>query len=761
MQSHIMKKLFIILPFMASCLAVGAAAGASPEDLFVEELLAKMTLEEKIGQMNQRCSQWEMTGPAPQADNAQQLLNDLKQGRVGSMLNVVGCEATRKAQQLAVENSRLGIPLIFGYDVIHGYKTMFPIPLAEAASWDPELARLSASIAAKEAAASGLHWTFAPMVDVGRDPRWGRVMEGAGEDAFLGAAFAEARVRGFQGDALDDALTVAACAKHFAGYAFAEAGRDYNSVNIGGETLHNVVLPPFHAASDAGVATFMNAFNSIDGLPCTASAYLQRVLLKGSWGFDGFVVSDWDSIGELVAHGAAADDREAALRAATGGSDMDMEAHAYIYQLKGLVESGELDEQLIDDAVRRILRIKYRLGLFDDPYRYCDEARESSLILTEEHKAAARLVARESMVLLKNENGILPLGDGVKSIAVIGPLADEKDSPLGNWRAQAVSGSAVSLLEGVRAAAGEGVQVLYAKGCDYITSSRGFGNIVSFNEDDRSGFTEAVSIAQQADVVLLAIGEDAFQSGEGRSQSDITLKGLQNELFEAVLQANPQLVVVLMTGRPVVIPEIAVKAPAIVEAWQAGSEAGNAMADVLFGTCNPSGKLPMSFPRSVGQIPLYYNYKNTGRPAGADDYPFWSHYNDIPNSPLYPFGYGLSYTTFTYSDLKLDRPEIKAGETLRVCVTLTNSGAVKGKEVVQLYIRDEVATYARPVKELKGFRKMELEPGESREVCFDLGPDELGYFFPDGSYVVEPGRFQVMVGGSSAETVGTSFMMKK
>ena len=755
------KKLLLIMVLAVSGLVVTSATGgeASKEDQFVESLLAKMTLDEKIGQMNQRCGQWEMTGPAPESGNAQQLLNDIKQGQVGSMLNVVGAEATRNAQQLAVESSRLGIPLIFGYDVIHGYKTMFPIPLGEAASWDPELAKLSASIAAQESAASGLHWTFAPMVDVGRDARWGRVMEGAGEDTCLGAAFARARVQGFQGRSLSDEQTVAACAKHFAGYAFAEAGRDYNSVELGGETLHNVVLPPFRAAADAGAATFMNAFNTIDGLPCTANRYLQRTLLKGAWGFDGFVVSDWNSVGEIVYHGAAADMREAVLRAAGAGSDMDMEGQGYRYHLKSLVESGELDKEVIDDAVRRILRIKYRLGLFDDPYRYCSEEREQTRIYTVENREAARKVARESMVLLKNEGQILPVGIGVKSIAVIGPLADDKDSPLGNWRAQAQGSSAVSLLEGVRAAVGDEVTVHYAKGCDLVSGPRGFGNIVSFNKDDRSGFADAVSAAQKSDIVLLAIGEDAFQSGEGRSQSDITLKGLQNELFEAVRSANSNVVVVLMTGRPVVIPEIADKAPAILETWHAGSEAGNAMADVLFGKTNPSGKLPMSFPRSVGQIPIYYNYKNTGRPSGADNYPFWSHYNDCPNTPLYPFGFGLSYTTFDYSDLKLDRQGINKGDAVQVSVTLTNTGAVKGQEVVQLYIRDEVATYARPVKELKGFRKVELKPGESKEVIFTLGPNELGYFFPDGTYVVEPGRFKVMVGGSSNETIDASFVM--
>jgi len=756
-----MKTSFVLLCVMVSGLGASAvpAENGSREDLFVDDLLGKMTLEEKIGQMNQRCGLWEMTGPAPTNQDSQILLDDLKQGRVGSMLNVVGAEATRNAQKLAVENSRLGIPLIFGYDVIHGYRTMFPIPLGEAASWDPELARRSASIAAEEAAAAGLHWTFAPMVDVGHDARWGRVMEGAGEDAYLGSAFARARVQGFQGEDLSGDHTIAACAKHFAGYAFAEAGRDYNAADIGGDTLHNIVLPPFIAAADAGVSTFMNSFSTIDAMPATASSYLQRTLLKGQWGFDGFVVSDWDSIGELVYHGIASDRNEAALRAIKGGSDMDMEGQSYLQNLKALVESGKVDEKSIDDAVRRILRIKYRLGLFDDPYRYCNEERESSTLLTSGHLEAARTVARESMVLLKNKNRILPIRKEVESIAVIGPLADDKDTPLGNWRAQAVPNSAISLLEGIEAAAGKEITIHFAKGCDYVTSERGFGKVLAFNETDRSGFADAVDAAAQSDIVLLAIGEDAYQSGEGRSQTDITLKGLQKELFEKVYNANSNVVVVLMTGRPVVIPEIAEKAAAILETWHAGSEAGNAMADVLFGQCNPSGKLPMSFPRSVGQIPIYYNQKNTGRPEGTHSAPFWSHYNDSSNTPLYPFGYGLSYTTFTYSDLKLDQSEIKAGDAVQVTVTVTNSGRVKGKEVVQLYIRDEVAAYARPVKELRGFRKVELEPGASREVSFSLGPDELGYFRPDGTYLLEPGTFKIMAGGSSADTIDTLLMM--
>ncbi|MCU4175191.1 beta-glucosidase BglX [Carboxylicivirga sp. N1Y90] len=754
-------KYFIVLTVFALVALSGCSSGGnqnSEEDRFIEDLLSKMTLDEKIGQLNQHTSRWEMTGPAPKADNTQELFENIKAGKVGSMLNVIGAEATREAQKLAVENSRLGIPMIFGYDVIHGQKTMFPIPLAEAAAWDPELAKLSASIAAKEASAQGLHWTFGPMVDVGRDARWGRVMEGAGEDPYLASIISVARINGFQGDNLDDVATIAACAKHFAGYGFSEAGRDYNAVDLSRESLYNLVLPTFKASTEAGVATFMNAFNTIDGEPCTASDALMRDLLKGEWGFDGFVVSDWNSIGEMMEHGAAADLKESALRAIQGGCDMDMEALAYITHLQELVEEGKVDEKLIDDAVRRILRIKYRLGLFDDPYKYSDVEREKNSIYTEEHREASRKVARESIVLLKNDEAVLPISDKVKSIAVIGPLADDKDSPLGNWRAQAVANTAVSLLEGVEASVAPSVKVNYAKGCDLSIGKRTFPDFMTFNETDRSGFKAAVKAAKKSDLVLLAIGEDCFQSGEGRSQTDIGLRGLQKELFDAVYAVNKNIVVVLMNGRPLAIPDVAVKAQAIVEAWHGGTEAGHAIADVLFGRYNPSGKLPMTFPRNVGQVPIYYNYKSTGRPtAEQPGQALWSCYTDSPNTPLYPFGYGLSYTNFHYSDFKLDKSSMSVNDELMCSVTISNNGSVDGKEVVQLYIQDLAAKYARPVKELKGFEKIELAVGESKELHFSLTQKELGYYMPNGQYVVEPGKFKVFVGGNSVETQELEF----
>ncbi len=539
-------------------------AGDTEIEKKVEELLSKMTLDEKIGQMNQYTSQWELTGPAPGNVDSAAFYKMVIDGKIGSMLNVTGVVATEKIQRLAVDSSRLGIPLILGYDVIHGYKTMFPIPLGETASWEPELAKLSSKIAAKEASAAGLHWTFAPMVDIARDARWGRIMEGAGEDPFLGAKFAAARVHGFQGDDLSAENTIAACTKHFAAYGFAEAGRDYNTVDISEQTLQNIVLPPFKATVDAGVATFMNSFNTLNGMPATSSVHLQRDLLKGDWGFDGFVVSDWGSIGEIINHGVAANKKEAAFKAITAGSDMDMEANVYIQELKGLVEEGIVEKSLVDDAVRRILRIKFRLGLFDDPYKYCNPQRETEDILSEDNLTVARDAAKRSIVLLKNEGNLLPLSKSGGKIAVIGELAESKDVPLGSWRAQAVTNSAVSLVEGIQNAV-EGSNVVFAKGPDYVSVPRSFTTELKFNTTDRSGISQAKSVATSADVVVIALGEDCFQTGEGRSQTDISLKGLQQELLEEVYKVNKNVVVVLMNGRPLPITWMAENVPAILK----------------------------------------------------------------------------------------------------------------------------------------------------------------------------------------------------
>ncbi|MBP1603969.1 MAG: bglX [Acidobacteria bacterium] len=756
-----MKRLLVaglLAPALVVCSA-GAQGLLNPAtEKKIDALLGQMTLEEKIGQLNQYSSPFDMTGPAPSQGAQKRAYDQIRSGLVGSMLNVTGAEATRKAQQLAVENSRLKIPLIFGYDVIHGYKTIFPIPLGEAASWDPAAVERSARIAATEAAAAGLHWTFGPMVDVARDARWGRIMEGSGEDPFLGSQMAAARVRGFQGKDLAAVDTIAACAKHYAAYGFAEAGRDYNTVDISESTLRNVVLPPFKAAADAGAATFMNSFNEIGGIPATASVHLQREILKGEWGFKGFVVSDWGSIGEMVPHGFSDDLAHAAQQAIAAGSDMDMESRAYVAHLAGLVKSGKVDVKLINEAVRRVLRVKYALGLFDDPYRYSDAGRERAATMTPEHLAAAREVARKSIVLLKND-GLLPLDKTVRSIAVIGPLADDKDSPLGNWRGQGAANSAVSLLEGVKAAVSPATRVLYAEGAKLVTGPRNFSAPSVYNTTDRSGLPAAVEAARAADVVLLAIGEDAYQSGEGRSQADIGLKGLQDELVRAVVEANKRVVVVLMSGRPLTIGHVADAVPALVESWLLGSQSGHAIADVLFGDYSPSGRLPVSFPRHVGQEPLYYGHKNTGRP-GPESSVTWSHYTDVANDPLYPFGFGLSYTTFSYSEPKLSATEIGRDGRLTVSVTVTNTGKRAGTEVAQLYVRDLVGSVTRPVKELKGFERIDLLAGQAREVTFTITAADLAFYTARGRWEAEPGAFRVFVGGNSRDLKEASFSLR-
>ncbi len=763
---HAVAAVTLLVGLFAACApeqspppAAGEQALVNPAtEKRIDALLAQMTLEEKVGQLNQYSSPFDMTGPPPSEGAQKTAYDQIRGGLVGSMLNVTGAEATRKAQQLAVENSRLKIPLIFGYDVIHGYKTIFPLPLAEAASWDPAAVERSARIAAIEAAAAGLHWTFGPMVDVSRDARWGRIMEGSGEDPFLGSQMAAARVRGFQGKSLADVDTIAACAKHYAAYGFAEAGRDYNTVDISESTLRNVVLPPFKAAADAGVATFMNSFNEIGGIPATASVHLQREILKGEWGFTGFVVSDWGSIGEMVPHGYAENLAQGAEQAITAGSDMDMESRAYVQHLTELVTSDKVDIKLVDDAVRRVLRVKFALGLFDDPYRYSDAAREQAVTLTPASLAEARDVARRSIVLLKND-GVLPLDKTVRSIAVIGPLADDKDSPLGNWRGQGAANSAVSLLEGVKAAVSPSTRVLYAEGAKLVTGPRDFSSPSVYNTSDRSGFAAAVAAARAADVVLLAIGEDAYQTGEGRSQADLGLKGLQDELLKAVVAANKRVVVVLMNGRPLAIGHVAEAVPALVEAWLLGSQSGHAIADVLFGDYNPSGKLPVSFPRLVGQEPLYYAHKNTGRP-GPDSSVTWSHYTDVPNDALYPFGFGLSYTSLACSEPRLSATEIGRDGQLRVSVTVTNAGARAGAEIVQLYVRDLVGSVTRPVKELKGFQRVELAPGQAQEVTFTITASDLAFYTARGQWEAEPGTFTVFVGGNSRDVKEASFTLR-
>ncbi|HOZ74382.1 MAG TPA: beta-glucosidase BglX [Flavobacterium sp.] len=725
----------------------------------VDSILKLMTLEEKIGQMNQYNGFWDVTGPAPKDGQAAQKYEHIKKGWVGSMLNVTGVKDIKALQKIAVEQTKRHIPLIFGYDVVHGYQTISPIPLAEAASWDLQAIERSAQIAAEEAAAVGLNWTFAPMVDITRDARWGRVMEGAGEDVYLGSKIAYARVKGFQGNDFKTAKTILACAKHFAAYGFAEAGRDYNTADIGESTLRNVIFPPFQASIDAGVRTFMNSFNEIDGIPATGSAYLQRNILKGEWRFDGFVVSDWGSIGEMMNHGYAKDGKQAAELAAKAGSDMDMESYLYVAHLAQLVREGKVKESVIEDAARRILRVKFELGLFENPYRYCDEAREKATVGKAEFREGVLDMAKKSIVLLKNENGLLPLPQSGKKIALIGALAADKSSPLGSWRGASKDGTAVSVQEGLQKYTGN--VLTYAKGADVAIGNNVFAKEVKLNMTDKSGFDEAIAVAKSADVVIMVLGEIGFQTGEGRSRVTLGLPGVQQVLLETIYKANPNIVLVLNNGRPLVIPWAAKNIPAIVEAWQLGTEAGNAIAQVLYGDYNPSGKLPMGFPRNEGQLPLYYSHKNTGRPTlPAPDEVFWSHYGDEANTALYPFGYGLSYTTFEYSNLKLSSNSFTADGKIDVSVELRNTGKVTGKEVVQMYLRDLVGSSTRPIRELKGFELVELKAGESKTITFTIDRKMIEYYSANRKWEAEPGDFKVFIGGDSQATLAADFEFK-
>ena len=698
----------------------------------IDSLLARMTLEEKLGQLNQLS-----------VDNqpSTEQLELVRKGLVGSFLNLTGAAATRDAQHIAVTESRLRIPLIFGHDVIHGYRTIFPIPLGEAASWDPEAVEAAARVAAREAAAAGVHWTFAPMVDIARDPRWGRIAEGSGEDPYLGSAMAAARVRGFQGADPRAPDAVLATVKHFAAYGGAEGGRDYNTVDLSERTLREVYLPPYHAALDAGAATVMTSFNEIGGIPSTASPWLMTTLLRREWGFRGFVVSDWTAVAELLNHGVAGTRADAGKLALEAGVDMDMVSRIYVNDLPALVRAGRIPMAVVNEAVRRVLRAKAALGLFDDPYHGATPERERAALLAPEHRQLARRVAEEAIVLLKNDAQLLPLGSRVRTVAVIGLLADDKVSALGSWPGRGDPRDAVTPLEGIKARAGS-VSVLYAKGCGITDTAT-------------AGFADAVAAAKQADVAVLLLGEAGDMSGEAASRANIDLPGVQPQLLEAIHATGTPIVLVVMSGRPLTIPWAAEHVPAIVESWFLGVETGPALAAVLFGDVSPSGKLPATFPRSVGQIPLYYNHKNTGRPTGPDKYT--SKYTDLPVTPLFPFGHGLSYTTFGYSDLRLSAPRIAPAGTLRVSVTVTNTGAREGAEVVQLYVHDEVASVTRPVRTLAGFRRVSLKPGEARTVDFQLTSKELGLYNKDMKFVVEPGKFRVYVGGSSVGGLEAEF----
>ena len=715
----------------------------SEKDKFLKKLISKMTVMEKIGQLNQYSSFFDVTGPGPSKGEDSLKYEQIKQGLVGSVLNVSGVEEVRALQKLVIENSRLKIPLIFALDVIHGYKTISPIPLAESASWNLGLIQNSASMAAKEAAASGINWTFAPMVDISRDARWGRVMEGGGEDPYLGSKIAVARINGFQGFNLKDPFTIAACAKHFAAYGFAESGRDYNTVDMGLQTLHNIVLPPFKSSAEAGVATFMNSFNELNGVPATGSEFLQRDILKGKWDYKGLMVSDWGSIGEMVPHGFSKDLKAAAKTAILAGSDMDMMSSAYIKHLKSLVDQKQISQEIIDDAVLRVLGLKYDLGLFSDPYRYCDLEREKEHVLNSENRQIALDIAKESIVLLKNKNNMLPLKKSGLKIALVGALANDKDSPLGNWKANGPKNSAISILEGL--SRGNKNKLNFERGPRLINKPTFFHEHVDINSTDTTGTKKALKLAKKSDIVIAVLGEHGLQSGEGRSRTKIDLPGLQNKFLKALYKENKNIVLVLMNGRPLDLSWMDENIPAIVESWHLGTMSGEAVASVLYGDYNPSGKLPVSFPRSLGQVPIYYNYKNTGRP-GPSSAVFWSHFNDERNDPLYPFGHGLSYTSFKYSNLKIEK---KMDSSLKVSFTVKNTGELVGQEVVQLYIRDLYSFVTRPVKELKRFKKILFKPMEEKVITFTLKKNDLGFLNNEGNLIFEKGEFEIMIGGSS------------
>ena len=722
----------------------------------IDALMSKMTIEEKVGQMNQYNGFWDVTGPSPVGGTAEEKFVHIKNGMVGSMLNIRGVKEVRAVQKLAVEQTRLGIPLIIGYDVIHGYKTLSPIPLAEAASWDLKAIEKSAEVAASEAAASGINWTFGPMMDISRDARWGRVMEGAGEDTYLGTKVAVARVKGFQGDnTFKSPLRIAATAKHFVGYGFVESGLDYNVAEIGTSTLYNNVLPPFKASVDAGLKSVMTSFNTLNGIPASGDKMMLRDILKDKWGFNGFVVSDWASIREMIQWGFSKDGTAAAKSAVEAGTDMDMEGGMYVPYLIDLVKAGKVDQKYVDDAVRRILRVKYELGLFDNPYRFLDEKREKETIGSKANQDAVLDMAKKSIVLLKNEKNLLPLKKSGQKILLLGSLANSKNSPLGSWRGMAEDNSAVSVVEGMKQY--KTSDITYVKGLELTNGEPTFLTAVNYNTTDRSGFAEAKEAAKKADVVVMVLGEHAFNSGEGRSRTNIDLPGLQQEFLEEIYKVNPNIVLVLNNGRPLTIPWAAENIPTIVEGWHLGTQAGNAIAQVLYGDYNPSGKLPMSFPRTVGQVPIFYNHFSTGRYTDKDNNEFYSHFSDVEKTALYPFGHGLSYTKFEYANLKLDKKEYKKGETVKVTVELKNTGSLTGKEVAQLYIQDVHAAFVRPIKELKGFELVELKAGETKTLTFNLTDKELGFYDNQGNYVVEAGDFKVMVGGSSITSLETNF----
>lgn len=704
----------------------------------IEALLAQMTLEEKAGQLNIIVGETINTGPTMHTSESRKFDEQIRQGKITGLFNVYGAAYTASLQKIAMEQSRLRIPLLFGADIIHGFKTVTPIPLGEAASWDLNLIERSARMAAREATAAGINLNFAPMVDISRDPRWGRISEGAGEDPYLGARVAVARVKGFQGQNLADPTTLAACVKHFAAYGAAQGGRDYNTVDMSERMLYETYLPPFKAAIDAGAATLMPSFNELDGIPATGNKKLLTDILRKQWNFNGLIISDYGAVGEMLNHGVAAQGEDAAKLALEAGTDVDMMSYLYL-KLPELVRAGKVKMSDVDQAVRRVLKLKYELGLFDDPYRYCRVDVEKKEIRSAANLALARDVARRSMVLLKNEQGLLPLSTQ-KRIAVIGPLADNQEEMNGSWSFFGEAQHPISIRKGLEERMPG--KVLYHAGCDL------------YSNDTRS-IAEAVAVAQQADVVVMVVGESAVMNGEGASRADIGLPGVQEELVKAVIKTGKPVVAVIISGRPLTLSWLDEHVPAIIESWTSGSEAGHAVADVLFGDYNPSGKLPVSFPRSVGQIPVYYNHKNTGRPySGSYNEPanqrtYVSKYRDIQNTPLYPFGYGLSYASFQYGAITLSSPRMAKGDKLTITIPVQNTTTRDGEEVVQLYIRDLVGSVTRPVKELKGFQKVMFKAGERKTITFTLTEEDLAFYRADMSWGTEPGLFDVYIGGDS------------
>lgn len=718
----------------------------------IDSLLSVMTVEEKVGQLHFLVGDLFNTGPTVRTSESARFDELIRQGKITGLFNIHGAAYTARLQKIAVEQSRLKIPLLFGADVIHGFKTVMPLALAEAASWDLDAIELSARIAAEESTAAGISFTFAPMVDISRDARWGRISEGAGEDPYLASRIAEARVKGFQGKSLSDSNTMAACIKHFAAYGAPIAGREYNTVDMSERTLREIYLPPFKAAIDAGAATVMTAFNELNGIPASGNNYLLNDILRKEWKFNGMVVSDWQTIGEMIEHGYSADSLEAAAQALKAGLDMDMMSYIYYKKIPELIKTGKIDISLVDKAVRRVLELKYALGLFEDPYRYSDTTREKKSLRSAENLATARDVARKSIVLLKNENQLLPLHNKYKKIAIIGPLGHNREDMNGSWSFFGEAQHPVSIAEGLKAAM-PNTSFIVAEGCNLYD-----------NKTDK--LQEAIKAANQSELVVLAVGESAAMNGEAASRSEIGLPGIQQQLVEEIYKTGKPIVLLLVNGRPLAIEWVDQHIQAIVETWALGSEAGNAIADVVTGKYNPSGKLPVSFPRNIGQVPIYYSQKNTGRPYKGNhtehgsERVYLSRYRDVANSPLYPFGYGLSYSTFIYNSITLDKTSMKENESITVTISITNTSQREGDEVIQLYIRDFVGSATRPLKELKGFKKVNLKANETKTISFTINNEMLSFYRADMSWGSEPGKFLVMVGGSSNTVLEKEFALQ-